>query len=70
MINDYSKQIAFRNLELSAQKDESVSVLREGKIEKINPTEVVIGDLLILQPGDLICADAIGKFFFKHIYIT
>ena len=65
--NDYSKQIAFRSLEQSAQSDERVSALRNGKIESINPVDVVIGDILVLQPGDLIAADCI--LLTKNIFI-
>mmetsp|Transcript_4081 Transcript_4081/g.6104 ORF Transcript_4081/g.6104 Transcript_4081/m.6104 type:complete len:1097 (-) Transcript_4081:178-3468(-) len=57
--NDYSKQLQFRALEASSQKDERASVLRDGAIHRINPKEIVVGDILILQAGDMIPADAI-----------
>ena len=44
---------------MSAQQDERCSCLRNGKIENINPSEIVVGDILILQTGDLITADCI-----------
>jgi len=47
--NDYSKQLQFRALEASSQKDERASVLRDGSIHRINPKEIVVGDILILQ---------------------
>jgi len=47
--NDYSKQLQFRALEASSQKDERASVLREGQINRINPKEIVVRDILILQ---------------------
>ena len=47
--NDYSKQLQFRALEASSQKDERTSVVRDGKIQRINPTDIVVGDILILQ---------------------
>ena len=46
-------------MELSAQSDERANVYRDGKIEKLNPEEIVVGDILVLQPGDLVPADAI-----------
>lgn len=36
----------------------SVSVIREGKQEKCDPSDIVPGDLIILKPGDYIPADA------------
>ena len=47
--NDYSKQLQFRALEASSQKDERTSVIRDGKIQRINPTDIVVGDILVLQ---------------------
>ena len=47
--NDYSKQLQFRALEASSQKDERTSVMRDGQIQRINPTDIVVGDILILQ---------------------
>lgn len=47
--NDYSKQLQFRALEASSAKDERTSVLRNGIIERINPIDIVVGDILVLQ---------------------
>lgn len=47
--NDYSKQLQFKALEASSAKDERTSVLREGVIERINPKDIVVGDILVLQ---------------------
>ena len=47
--NDYSKQLQFRALEASSQKDERTSVLRDGKIQRINPKDIVVGDIVVLQ---------------------
>lgn len=47
--NDYSKQLQFRALEHSSADDERTSVLREGCVERINPKDVVVGDILVLQ---------------------
>eukprot|EP00981_Chlorochromonas_danica_P011661 scaffold4203_cov166-Ochromonas_danica.AAC.7 len=57
--NDYSKQLQFRALEHSSADDERTSVLREGCVERINPKDVVVGDILVLQAGDMIPADSI-----------
>ena len=47
--NDYTKQLQFKALEASSAKDERTSVLREGSIERINPKDLVVGDILVLQ---------------------
>ena len=47
--NDYTKQLQFKALEQSSAKDERTSVLREGVIERINPKDLVVGDILVLQ---------------------
>lgn len=57
--NDYSKELQFRKLEATSAEDERCSVFREGVIERINPMDVVVGDILVLQAGDSISADCI-----------
>jgi Ca2+-transporting ATPase len=47
--NDYSKELQFRSLEKSSQSDERCSVVRDGVIERVNPSELVVGDLILLQ---------------------
>lgn len=47
--NDYTKQLQFRALEHSSAKDERTSVLREGAVERVNPSEIVVGDIIVLQ---------------------
>ena len=57
--NDYSKELQFKALQSSAAEDERASALRDGVIERINPRDLVVGDILVLQAGDLINADAV-----------
>jgi P-type Ca2+ transporter type 2C len=57
--NDYTKELQFRALEKSSQTDERCSVIREGNIERINPKDLVIGDIVLLQAGDMVPADAV-----------
>lgn len=47
--NDYSKQLQFKALEASTAEDQRCSVLRQGSIERINPRDLVVGDILVLQ---------------------
>eukprot|EP00428_Durinskia_dybowskii_P063499 CAMPEP_0170387380 /NCGR_PEP_ID=MMETSP0117_2-20130122/17526_1 /TAXON_ID=400756 /ORGANISM="Durinskia baltica, Strain CSIRO CS-38" /LENGTH=328 /DNA_ID=CAMNT_0010643243 /DNA_START=167 /DNA_END=1149 /DNA_ORIENTATION=+ len=57
--NDYSKQLQFKSLEASSAADDRTSVLRNGTIDRINPVDLVVGDILVLQAGDGIPADSI-----------
>ena len=57
--NDYSKQLQFAALEKSSEEDEQCSVKRDGMIQVINPRELVVGDVIVLQAGDKIPADCI-----------
>ena len=47
--NDYSKELQFRELEASSQQDEKASVFRMGKIELVPTSDLVVGDIIILQ---------------------
>jgi Ca2+-transporting ATPase len=47
--NDYSKQLQFLELEKASEGDERASVYRDGQIERINPVDLVVGDILVLQ---------------------
>lgn len=57
--NDYTKELQFRALEKSSQNDERCSVVRDGNTVRINPVELVVGDILVLQAGDSIPADSV-----------
>lgn len=48
-INDYTKELQFRALEQSSQRDERCSVLRNGEIDRLNPVDLVVGDVVVLQ---------------------
>ena len=47
--NDYSKELQFRALEASSAQDQRASVFRSGRIDLINPAELVVGDIFVLQ---------------------
>jgi magnesium-transporting ATPase (P-type) len=47
--NDYTKELQFRALENSSQEDERTSVVRNGVIDRINPIDLVVGDIVVLQ---------------------
>jgi hypothetical protein len=57
-VNDYQKDLQFKKL--NAQKDIiEVKVLRNGEDQLIGNEEVVVGDILLLDTGDKVCAGSI-----------
>ncbi|OGE47612.1 hypothetical protein PENARI_c040G02830 [Penicillium arizonense] len=57
-LNDYQKERAF--VRLNAKKeDREVTAIRSGKLVKISVHDVLVGDVLNLEPGDLVPADGI-----------
>ncbi|CAJ0542619.1 Ff.00g001690.m01.CDS01 [Fusarium sp. VM40] len=56
--NDWQKEKAF--VKLNTKKDDrEVKVLRSGKSMLVNVADLVVGDVLYLEPGDLIPVDGI-----------
>lgn len=56
--NDWQKEKAF--VKLNTKKDDrEVKVLRSGKSMLVNVVDVVVGDVLYLEPGDLIPVDGV-----------
>jgi Ca2+-transporting ATPase len=57
-VNDYQKEKQFRAL--NAKKDDrKVKALRGGESVMISVFDVQVGDVLLLEPGDMLCADGI-----------
>ncbi|KAF9114263.1 hypothetical protein BGX27_011314 [Mortierella sp. AM989] len=57
-INDYQKERQFRKL--NAKKDDrNVKLLRDGREQEVNVKEVQVGDILLMEPGDLLAVDGI-----------
>ena len=57
-LNDYQKEVQFKKL--SAKKeDRNMKVFRESKTVVISSKDVVVGDIVELEPGDLILVDGI-----------
>ncbi|KAF9583251.1 hypothetical protein BGW38_009920 [Lunasporangiospora selenospora] len=57
-INDYQKEAQFRKLN-AKKEDREVKVLRNGETVLISVFDIVVGDILHLEPGDVIAADGI-----------
>lgn len=55
--------------ELEKMSSPTTKVLREGKIIQIPSKEVVIGDIIIVEAGDTVSADAV-LFFDSHLRIS
>ncbi|GJJ70418.1 P-type Ca2+ transporter type 2C [Entomortierella parvispora] len=57
-INDYQKERQFRKL--NAKKDDRcVKLLRDGREQEVNVKEVQVGDIMLMEPGDLLAVDGI-----------
>lgn len=57
-VNDWQKERAF--VRLNAKKDDrEIKVVRSGKAVVINVADVLVGDIINLEPGDLIPVDGI-----------
>jgi Ca2+-transporting ATPase len=57
-VNDYQKQRKFAQLNKKKQ-DRNVKVIRSGKSREIPIFDVLVGDVVHLEPGDIIPADGI-----------
>ncbi|KAL4973546.1 hypothetical protein BDW66DRAFT_153732 [Aspergillus desertorum] len=57
-LNDYQKERAFVKLN-KKKEDREVTVIRSGKAVRISVHKVLVGDILHLEPGDLVPADGI-----------
>ncbi|KAG0941813.1 hypothetical protein G6F57_007328 [Rhizopus arrhizus] len=62
-INDYQKEAQFKKLN-SKKEDREVKVLRSGREQQISVYDVNVGDILMLEPGDIIPVD--GLFLKGH----
>ncbi|KAG0014854.1 hypothetical protein BGZ81_000233, partial [Podila clonocystis] len=57
-INDYQKEAQFRKLN-AKKEDREVKVLRNGETVLLSVFDILVGDILHLEPGDVIAADGI-----------
>jgi len=57
-INDYNKERRFRKLN-EKKEDRMVKAFRDGQNTLISVYDVQTGDVLLLEPGDIICADGV-----------
>lgn len=57
-LNDFQKQYQFRKLN-KRQQDRDVKVIRSGRPQEIPIHDVIVGDVVQIEPGDVIPADGI-----------
>ena len=58
-INDFKKQEKFAELHTNTEYDKHITVTRSGGRETIHSSEIVVGDLLHINPGDRCSADCV-----------
>ncbi|KAI3654976.1 hypothetical protein MP228_000356 [Amoeboaphelidium protococcarum] len=57
-INDYKKEAQFRQLN-TKKEDREVKCLRSGNVQMLSIFDVVVGDILLLEPGDIVNVDGV-----------
>ena len=57
-LNDWEKERQFRALD-EKKEDRLIKVIRNGGVQQIHTHEVVVGDVVLLEPGDIIPCDGI-----------
>ena len=57
-LNDYQKERQFVKLNKKKQ-DRSVNVIRSGKSQEISVFDILVGDVVLLNPGDLVPVDGV-----------
>lgn len=62
-LNDYQKERQFEKLNKKKQ-DREVNVIRSGKPQEISVFDILVGDVVLLEPGDMVPAD--GVFIEGH----
>ena len=58
-INNYQKEKQFRKLNEEAENRNLIKVIRDGQTVDIKLTECLVGDLVVIQGGDEVAADAL-----------
>lgn len=57
--NDYQKSKKFDQLQKSYKQRQNITILRDGAMSQIHPSEVLVGDVVILSDGNIVPADGI-----------
>ncbi|CAG8646633.1 8710_t:CDS:2, partial [Paraglomus brasilianum] len=57
-INDWQKELQFQKLN-AKKEDREVKIIRNSKEELISVHDLLVGDIMLLEPGDVVAADGI-----------
>ncbi|KAH9440162.1 hypothetical protein Pst134EB_030791 [Puccinia striiformis f. sp. tritici] len=57
-VNDYQKELQFKKLN-AKKEDRSIKVIRQGQEQILQIGEILVGDILLINAGDLLPADGI-----------
>ncbi|KAJ3103218.1 hypothetical protein HDU96_009373 [Phlyctochytrium bullatum] len=57
-INDFQKEKQFRKLN-AKKEDRKVKLIRDGRTQLVSVYSILVGDVLLLEPGDVIAADGV-----------
>ncbi|KAI9319013.1 PMCA-type calcium-translocating P-type ATPase [Dichotomocladium elegans] len=57
-INDYQKELQFKKLNRK-KEDKRVTVVRDGREQSISVVDLVVGDVLMFEPGDVAPVDCV-----------
>ncbi|XP_075248477.1 LOW QUALITY PROTEIN: plasma membrane calcium-transporting ATPase 2-like [Convolutriloba macropyga] len=57
--NDWSKERKFRGLQERISKEQHVDALRDGEINPLNVTDILVGDIVHVKYGDQVPADGL-----------
>ncbi|KAJ3233227.1 hypothetical protein HDU81_002378 [Chytriomyces hyalinus] len=57
-INDLNKERQFRNLN-AKKEDRKIKGIRDGNTQLISIYDILVGDVLLLEPGDVVAADGV-----------
>ncbi|XP_002163645.2 plasma membrane calcium-transporting ATPase 3 isoform X1 [Hydra vulgaris] len=58
-LNDWQKEKQFRQLQSKIDDDQVIDVIRNGEVAKLKVVELLVGDIALLNYGDLVPADGI-----------
>ena len=58
-LNDWQKEKQFRQLQNKIDDEQVIDVIRNGEVTKLQITELLVGDVCLLNYGDLVPADGI-----------
>jgi len=58
-MTDYSKEWEFRNQQMDLDDQKKIQVVRNGTSKTVHPRELVVGDIVRLQVGDIVPGDGV-----------